>query len=248
MSTAPTPIRAEMGAAVTLTWVDRIAPGNTQLRRAAEALLQHLRSAWQASAGKPHPERYAALYAVVDAELAAVKERIGARIPCVQGCAHCCKFNQILVSSWQAALLVREIESLPAGEREMVVNRIVSSRGPSGGGVASPCALLSEGGRCSVYGSRPLPCRGYYSMSEPDCRRRLSGAGSDPPTFVILRIIELAALDILSAAEADPDRAPMEVNSLLRRIYSDPSRLAQWAAGSPTHEPDLIAWPRVAGS
>lgn len=64
---------------------------------------------------------------------------------------------------------------------------------------------------------------------------------------VTLRFIELAALDVLGKAEAERDRAPMEVNSLLRRIYSDPARLAQWSAGCPTDEPDLIAWPQGAG-
>jgi hypothetical protein len=238
----------EIGAAVTLKWVDQIAPGNSALRRTAEALLEHLGSVWRASAGNPLCDRYATLYAAVDVDIAAVKKRITAPIPCVQGCSHCCKFNEILLSKWQAVILVREIEGLAAHERETVVNRIMGSLGRSGGGAASPCALLAEGGRCSVYDSRPLPCRGYHSLSEPDCRRRLSGEGGDPPTFVILRIIELAALDVLSAAEAARDRAPMEVNGLLRRIYSDPSRLAEWAAGRPTDEPDLIAWPQGARS
>jgi hypothetical protein len=236
----------ETGAAVALKWVEQIAPGNSPLRRGTEALLEHFGSVWRASAGQPHSDRYAALYAVVDAQIAAMKARIQAPIPCVQGCSHCCKFNEILLSKWQALVLIREIERLPAAEREAVVDRIMSASGPSGGGVASPCALLSERGRCSVYGGRPLPCRGYHSLSEPDCRRRLSGEGGDPPTFVVLRLIELAALDVLGAAEAEQDRAPMEINSLLRRIYSDPSRLAQWAEGRPTDEPDLVAWPHGA--
>jgi hypothetical protein len=238
----------EIGTAVVLKWVDRIAPGNSQLRRAAEALLEHFGDVWRASGSASHSERYATLYAAVDAQIAAVKKPIQARIPCVQGCNHCCKFNEILVSKWQAVAVIREIERLPAQERAAVINRIVQSQGHSGGGGASPCALLSEAGGCSVYGGRPLPCRGYHSMSEPDCRRRLSGEGGDPPTFVVLRIIELAALDVLSAAEAEHERAPMEINSLLRRIYSDPSRLALWAEGRPTDEPDLAAWPRGAGS
>lgn len=238
----------EIGAAVSLKWLDLIAPGNTQLRRAAEGLLAYFGSLWRASEGSPHADRYAALYAAVDTQIAAVKTRIHAPIPCVQGCKHCCKFNEILVSKWQAVVLIREIEKLAAQEHEAVVNRILSSEGRSGGGVASPCALLSEAGGCSVYDSRPLPCRGYHSLSEPDCRRRLSGEGGDPPTFVVLRIIELAALDVLGASEAGQDRAPMEVNTLLRRIYSEPSRLAEWAAGRPTDEPDLVAWPRTGAS
>ena len=236
-----------MSVPVTLRFIEQVAGGSPQLRRAAEALLQRFATAWRASEGKSPPERYAALYAVADREMAAVKARIAAPIPCVQGCSHCCKFNEILVSKWQVVVLVREIESLPAQTRAAVVNRIVACRGRSGGGIASPCALLSDAGACSVYTARPPPCRGYHSLSEPACRRRLSGEGGDPPTFIALRIIELAALDVLGKAEAERDRAPMEINSLLRRIYSDPARLAQWSAGCPTDEPDLIAWPQGAG-
>jgi hypothetical protein len=33
---------------ITLKWVDQIAPANSQLRRAAEALLEHFGTAWRA--------------------------------------------------------------------------------------------------------------------------------------------------------------------------------------------------------
>jgi Putative zinc- or iron-chelating domain len=228
---------------ITLKFVDRYAGGNPSLRQAAEALLAGLGKAWRASGGRPRPERYVMLYELADAELAAVKKRLQAPIPCVQGCSHCCRFNEILLSKWQAVVLVRAIEALPAETREAVVARILTTRSRSGGGLKGPCALLSPQGRCSAYAGRPLPCRGYYSLSEPACRQRLEGEGRDPPTFVAMRLIELAALDAVSADESAEDRAPMELNSLLRRIYSDPDRLAQWAAGQPSDEADLVAWP-----
>lgn len=228
---------------VTLRFLDRYAGGNPRLRQAAEALLAGFGVAWRASEGKSRPERYAMLYAMVDAELAAVKGRVPAPIPCVQGCSHCCKFNEILVSKWQAVPLIRAIEALSSEARRAVVARILATRDRSGGGRSGPCALLSPEGGCSAYTGRPLPCRGYYSLSEPACRRRLDGQGKDPPTFIAMRIIELAALDVASAEESDEERAPMELNSLLRRIYSDPDRLAQWIGGHPTEEADLVTWP-----
>lgn len=228
---------------ITLKFVDRYAGGNPSLRQAAEALLAGLGAAWRASEGKSRPERYAMLYELVDAELTAVKGRLQAPIPCVQGCSHCCRFNEILLSKWQAVVLVRAIEALPSETREAVVSRILTTLSRSGGGIKGPCAVLSPEGRCSAYAGRPLPCRGYYSLSEPACRQRLQGEGRDPPTFVAMRLIELAELDTVSAEESVEDRAPMELNSLLRRIYSDPSRLAQWIAGDPTDEVDLVAWP-----
>lgn len=230
-------------SAITLKFVDRFAPRDLRLRQAAQAALARFAEVWRESAGETRPERYAALYAAVDAELAAVKQRTQVPVPCVSGCSHCCKFNEILVSRWQAVLIVRAIEKLAPRARDALVAQILSSRGPSGGGPASPCALLTPAGACSVYGSRPLPCRGYYSVSEPACRNRLSGHGGDPPTFTVLRIIELAALDVASADESPDERAPAELNSLLRRIYSDPARVAEWAAGRPSEEPDLVAWP-----
>lgn len=228
---------------ITLRFVDRYVGGNPGLRRAAEALLAGLNAEWRATEGKARPERYAMLYALVDAELTAVKGRLQAPIPCVQGCSHCCKFNEILVSKWQAVVLVRAIEALPSQTRDAVVSRILTTLSRSGGGPKGPCALLSPEGRCSAYTGRPLPCRGYYSLSEPACRQRLEGRGGDPPTFIAMRMIELAALDTVTAEESEEERAPMELNSLLRRIYSDPGRLASWLAGQPSNEADLIAWP-----
>jgi hypothetical protein len=232
-----------MTTTVTLRFVDRFAGGNQHLRSVAEAVLARLSAKWRETASSPLPDRYAALNAAADAELEAIKAQISVPIPCMQGCNHCCKFNEILVSKWQAVLIVREIECRDPVERRAIVDRVLNAAGRSGGGIASPCVLLSPDGGCSVYGARPVPCRGYHSLSEAACRSRLHGSGGDPPTFVSLRIVELAALDVLGSDCPPGDRAPMEMNALLRRIYSDPDKLAAWIAGRPADEPDLVEWP-----
>jgi len=93
--------------------------------------------------------------------------------------------------------------------------------------------LLDEDG-CSVYSSRPLPCRGYYSLSEPACSQRLNLGGADPANLAAARVVEFAALEI-SGSDRQP---PFEVNTLLHRIYADPAKAARWAAGDATDESD----------
>jgi Fe-S-cluster containining protein len=217
-----------------LIFVKRFANDDAVLLRDARETLARLTRVWRHSAGLPLPDRYADLYEAVDTEIDSVKQRTSIPIPCARGCNHCCKFNEILISRYEAVLLVRYIENLQPADRAAVVARILSAASKSGGGIGAPCALLDDEHGCSVYARRPLPCRGYYSISEPACREHLHGAIRTPPNLAATRIVEYAALDV-----ASEKHAPFEINTLLRRIYSDPAKLASWAAGQPTDEPDL---------
>jgi len=38
-----------------------------------------------------------------------------------------------------------------------------------------PCALLGEGGRCSIYEVRPLRCRAFHSLAVEPCREAFGG-------------------------------------------------------------------------
>ena len=164
-------------------------------------------------------------------------------IPCAKGCSHCCKFNEIFVSKYEGVLLVKHIENLPPQNKAVVVERILASTAKSGGGNHSPCVLLDadvDASGCSVYARRPLPCRGYYSMSEPACNDRLNNGGRDPPNLAATRVFEFAALEISNSTK----HPHYEVNTLLRRIYSDPAKVALWASGQATDEPDLAINPK----
>jgi len=217
-----------------LTFVRRLSKDDPNALRETQELLARLQRPWSAPPGVSTLERHAGLYDAVDAEIEAIKGRLPAPLPCAQGCNHCCQFNEIWVSALEAALIVRHVEALPAASRDAIVARIRAFRGKSGGGPDSPCALLEREG-CSIYSVRPLPCRGYSSLSEAACRARLRDGGADPPNLVATRIVEFAAMDIAEAGR----RPPYEINSLLHRIYSDPAKPRRWAAGDFSDEPDL---------
>jgi Fe-S-cluster containining protein len=218
---------------VTLTFVRHFANSDPALMRDAREVLGKFTGIWRNSAGAPLPDRYAVMHAAVDSEIAAIKSRLPRPVPCTKGCNHCCKFNRILPTPHEAVLLVQHIEGLSEPEKAALLARISASTSQSGGGEASPCALLDARG-CSVYTARPLPCRGFYSTSEPACNSRLNG-GPDPPNIAATRMVELAAMDVAAAGK----HPPYEVNTLLRRIYSDPAKVGSWAAGRPTEERDL---------
>jgi hypothetical protein len=216
---------------ITLSFVRKVTANDPERVRDAEGTIGRLRNTWRASAGRALADRYADLYGQVDAEIETAKRQLTTSLPCSKGCDHCCRFNQILVSPYEAVLVVRHIEKLPEPERSAVVARIVAMPHASGGG--SPCALLESSG-CAVYGNRPLPCRGYYSLSEAACRARLYERGPDPATLLASRVVEFAALEVSQSAKS----RPYEINALLRRIYSSPAKISQWAAGVPTDETD----------
>lgn len=223
---------------ITLTFVKKFTNSDPALLRDAREVLARLHGVWRDSAGDTLPDRHADLYRAVDLEIAAVKSKVSVPIPCAKGCNHCCKFNRIYITQYEGILLVRHIEHLPAQDRAAVVARVLAATGASGGGSRSPCALLDADG-CSVYAGRPLPCRGYYSLSETACNDRLNKNGRDPPNLAATRVVEFAALEVSSAGKRPPD----EVNTLLHRIYSDPAKVALWASGRPTDEADLAVKP-----
>lgn len=223
---------------ITIGFVKTSSNGDPVRLQEARDVLARLRSAWRRSANHALPDRFADLYVAVDAEIDRVMGNIAVPVPCAKGCNHCCQFNEIYVTQYEGVLLVRHIEQLDPKHRTEVVARILAATSRSGGGSRSPCTLLDANG-CSVYASRPLPCRGYYSISEPACRDRLHRNGKDPPNLAATRVVEFAALEVSSAAK----RPPYEVNTLLHRIYSDPAKIALWACGQATDEADLAVWP-----
>ena len=138
---------------VTLQFVRRFSGGDPGRLRDAKELLTRLTRVWRGSSGRALPERYADLYGAVDAEIEQVKAHTRAPIPCARGCNHCCKFNEIYVSKFEAVLLgpsaSQMFQNLLPDQRAQVVARIHAAATTSGGGHSSPCVLLDEDG-CSV--------------------------------------------------------------------------------------------------
>lgn len=199
----------------------------------AEVISARLGAAWNRGGGKPAPERYAGLLAAADAAIEEQKARANVALPCKAGCNHCCKFQRIVLTDTEAVLAVRHVEGMAAGERATVVAAIMASA-PTGADNA-PCAFLTDRG-CAIYPVRPVPCRGYYSLSEPACRAFLEHTGSPPRNLLTTRIVELA---VHETSRAFRHSTFFEINRLMQRIYSDPAKPAAWAAGNPAGESDL---------
>ncbi|MDP2792775.1 MAG: YkgJ family cysteine cluster protein [Sulfurisoma sp.] len=201
----------------------------------AEKVSARLAATWNSRANRDSPAaRYADLLAAADTAIEEQKARATVALPCRAGCNHCCQFQRITLTTTEAVLLVRHLEERTPVEQKTAVIAALLSSSPTG--VENPpCAFLTEQG-CAVYASRPITCRGYYSLSESACRAFLADKRTPPQNLMATRIVELA---VLETAKAFRHSQFFEINGLMRRIYSDPAKPAQWAAESPTDESDL---------
>lgn len=200
----------------------------------AEKVSARLGAVWNNSGGRSPAARYAGLLAAADAAIEEQKARATLPLPCKAGCNHCCQFQRITLTTSEAVLAVRHVEGMAAERREAVIGAIMTAA-PTGVNNA-PCAFLTGQG-CAIYPVRPIPCRGYHSLSEPACRALLEGRGGPPQNLMATRIVELA---VLETARAFRHSKFHEINRLMRRIYSDPAKPPLWAAETPTAEDDLV--------
>lgn len=91
------------------------------------------------------------LFARVDAFFARVHAQHGADMACRAGCSDCCR-RRFSVTGIEAAAIREALAALPAPTRATLAARAVS-------GDPSTCPALDAGGRCDLYGARPLICR-----------------------------------------------------------------------------------------
>lgn len=118
-----------------------------------------------------------AVYAAVDAELTAA--HAGLALPCGAGCDGCCH-EAVFLSAPEFLVVAREVMGWPPAERRGLLERMrtIAARfedelelldaleaGPERDEVAArvkfSCPLLSEAGRCRVYGARELNARTF---------------------------------------------------------------------------------------
>jgi Fe-S-cluster containining protein len=126
--------------------------------------------------------------AVSEAEavgLAAAREAIAREgaPACAAGCAWCCHVHveatRVEIEAIAAHLAkTRSEEDLAAlreklGERARAVEALDDQ---ARWAARIPCALLDEGGSCSIHAVRPLRCRVFHSASAEPCRAAFAGA------------------------------------------------------------------------
>lgn len=97
------------------------------------------------------------------------------RASCRPGCSHCC--YQLTPVLWVEALnMARAVRALPTERQRQIeaacqvqlrlLERISTNPHARWQKLMVACPML-ENGRCSVYGSRPLGCRGHAVSSDP---------------------------------------------------------------------------------
>jgi Fe-S-cluster containining protein len=206
-----------------------------ELLKLTDGVVARLGGAWNHTQGQSPASRLLALMGAAESEAEAHVRATRLAVPCKAGCDHCCHFQEILVSTTEAVLVVRHIERhMSAAQRAAAVAAIRAS-GTTGDRRDTPCALLHDG-RCSVYASRPMACRSYVSLSEPSCRSYRGNAGPLPPTFRQPVVVDAAVREVSRVFRHTRN---FEINALLRRIYADPDKPALWADERPSEEQDI---------
>jgi len=212
----------------------------------------------------PPPRMVEALYTLVHRVLALAEEGIRLvrreappKLPlaCGKGCAWCCSL-QVPVSAPEVLLLAEALRQTRSPDSLAAVRERVAALDARTRGLDDvqrlaarlPCALL-ENGLCSVYGVRPLACRGWNSYDARVCRHAVEYTTAPvarlyAPQVAItdhLRATLAAGLGA-AAASAQPVAEPKQVEDLeltaaLRIALETPDAAARWLAGEPLFAP-----------
>lgn len=128
-------------------------------------------------------------HAALDEEGRRALARSRAFVPaCSAGCSYCCHVHvdatlpellviaEHLARSWSPEAVGALKERLAQRARD--VGRMSDE---ARWAAKIPCALLGEGGRCSIYEVRPLRCRAFHSCAVEPCREAFGGRDDAAP-------------------------------------------------------------------
>lgn len=105
----------------------------------------------------------------------------------------------------------------------------------------APCPLLVDSA-CSIYAARPLPCRGYVSLSVNACERAFADLTTEvplPPAYASVRsALEMAMRAALKACSLP--HVSYELTCALTQALAVDDGQARWLAGEALFDPRTI--------
>ncbi|MFJ1470134.1 YkgJ family cysteine cluster protein [Massilia orientalis] len=161
-------------------------------------------------------------------------------ISCQAGCTYCCHYH-VMVSATEVFAITEAIAKLPAATRDVVMTRVHETAARTAKMDRATyihtnveCAMLI-GGRCSVYASRPIACRGHHSADVAACKETFNDVHSDaqaPKDYhreVTFRAFDNAQLS--ANHKAGVDTTKYELHAALAAALDNPTSFKRWKAG-----------------
>jgi Fe-S-cluster containining protein len=169
------------------------------------------------------------------------------RLGCKSGCAWCCH-QSVEVTIPEAILVAGELGDPADPRRQAVLDSAAQFRGRSlieRYRARSPCALLVDN-RCSVYGNRPLMCRGMMATDASVCHASHLAAleGKDLPVelFAVAQYFILGDQAGLRGILKDMglQHDLVDMTQAVAAILRDPGIIDRWLAHEPAFGPEMV--------
>lgn len=207
------------------------------VRRLVRDLVLHRARGQEAKAQLPLVAAAAAIEAVTPAMAEKFEEE--PRPACQKGCAYCCHLHVALTIPELLLAVGYARETKDADELDALAARAKRAADLARGTTPltypmPPCAFLGEDGACTIYGARPLACRGHHSFDVEACRQVFE-TKKDVPTpkrETLVMLGDSAARGLRDAlGELRLDSGTYELNQALDVALREPQADVRWRNG-----------------
>lgn len=165
-------------------------------------------------------------------------------VACADRCSWCCRGIKVGILPVEAVAIVQHLTDNLSPDKLADVRRRVEAVAEQARTMSGrdfriaqiACPLLDEAeGRCSVYGLRPLSCRGYVSVDARACEAALKTSGTEAMAPIVpdYKLVIEAASQALQVAFDDLriEARLFELSSALLVALTVADAGTQWARG-----------------